>query len=276
MAKSIFGLNKTEINKRIKEGRGLGSKSDYKPWIYVHEVPSAGRAQRAYSHLTNRVHHVLSDIEFGVLLLLDHNPIVTDIREQFPLNLQDTLKIAKAHKLWHPTLNKTPQVMSSDYLVNTTSTSMPLFALQVKSAEDLNDPRTIEKLEIERRYWKSKEIPWFIITEKEIKKEMKSNIEWLYGVKGFFDDIDVESLSAEVVLMKSYFESNPNRKIIDILKEYDAAYQLKLGESLYIFRQLCAARLIEFNIEKRIHLMTAKEVHFMVRHRHKGLQHVAS
>lgn len=276
MAKSIFGLNKTEINKRIKEGRGLGSKSDYKPWIYVHEVPSAGRAQRAYSHLTNRVHHVLSDIEFGVLLLLDHNPIVTDIREQFPLNLQDTLKIAKAHKLWHPTLNKTPQVMSSDYLVNTTSTLMPLFALQVKSAEDLNDPRTIEKLEIERRYWKSKEIPWFIITEKEIKKEMKSNIEWLYGVKGFFDDIDIESLSAEVVLMKSYFESNPNRKIIDILKEYDAAYQLKLGESLYIFRQLCAARLIEFNIEKRIHLMTAKEVHFMVRHQHKGLQHVAS
>lgn len=91
MAKSIFGLNKTEINKRIKAGRGLGSKSDYKPWIYVHEVPSAGRAQRAYSHLTNRVHHVLSDIEFGVILLLDHNPIVTDIREKFPLNLQVTL-----------------------------------------------------------------------------------------------------------------------------------------------------------------------------------------
>ena len=82
MAKSKYALTEKQINKRINEGRGAGRLSDYKPCLYISEVPSEGRSQRVYSHLTGRIHHVLSDLEFAVFLLLDHNSAVTDIREQ--------------------------------------------------------------------------------------------------------------------------------------------------------------------------------------------------
>jgi hypothetical protein len=58
--------------------------------------------------------------------------------------------------------------ISSDFLVNTKDLNRPKFVLQTKYADALNDPRTIEKLEIERRCWVEKDIPWQIITEKEI------------------------------------------------------------------------------------------------------------
>ena len=118
MAKSKYVLTETQIIKRIKEGRGAGRLSNYKPWLYVNEVPSEGRSQRVFSHLTGRIHHVLSDLEFAVFLLLDHNSAVTDIREQFPLNRDDTLNISKEGQLWHPSQGGSNLVMSSDFLVN--------------------------------------------------------------------------------------------------------------------------------------------------------------
>lgn len=58
--------------------------------------------------------------------------------------------------------------MSTDFLVNSSSKIQPKFAIQAKYTKDLKDPRTVEKLEIERRYWLLKKIPWFLVIEKEI------------------------------------------------------------------------------------------------------------
>src|SRR5699024_12394325 len=57
------------------------------------------------------------------------------------------------------------------------------FAIQVNPAAALQDERTLEKLELERRYWQQKQIPWLIFTDKEINPVVKANIEWLYSVK---------------------------------------------------------------------------------------------
>lgn len=45
MAKSKYALTEKQINKRINEGRGAGRLSDYKPWLYISEVPSEGRSE---------------------------------------------------------------------------------------------------------------------------------------------------------------------------------------------------------------------------------------
>lgn len=262
MAKSKYLLTERKITKRIKDGRGVGRLSNYKPWLYVNEVPSEGRSQRVYSHLTGRIHHVLSDLEFAVFLLLDHNPAVTDIREQFPLNRDDTLSISKENQLWHPSQGDVNLVMSSDFLVNSSSRTQSKFAIQAKYSEALKDPRTVEKLEIERRYWKLKKIPWFLVTEKEIDKVVVSNIEWLYGVKGYFDEIITDELIRLFENMKSYFGRYPDRKIVDICKEYDKAYGHDLGYSLYDLRLMCAARLITFDIRYAFHSLKAKDIAF--------------
>ncbi|MRJ44276.1 Tn7 transposase TnsA N-terminal domain-containing protein [Idiomarina loihiensis] len=180
MAKSKYSLSEAQIAKRIKEGRGAGSGTDYSPWVRVDEVPSLGRSRQVYSHLTKRIHHLLSDLEFAVFLLLDNNPFVTDIREQFPLIRDDTRDIARGNNLPHPANNGVDTVILSDFLVDSRDKSEPKFVLQAKYTDSLSDARTVEKLEIERRYWKQKELPWYLVTEREIDPVAKANIDWLY------------------------------------------------------------------------------------------------
>ncbi|MDV7105385.1 TnsA endonuclease N-terminal domain-containing protein [Vibrio sp. TH_r3] len=100
---------------------------------------SEGRSQRVYSHLTDRIYHVLSDLEFAVFLILEHYPAVTDIREQFPLNRDDTLNICQGHQLWHPAQHGANQVMSSDFFVNTSSKVQPRFVIQAKYKNAFED-----------------------------------------------------------------------------------------------------------------------------------------
>lgn len=276
MGKSKYTLTETQINKRIKEGRGAGQLSNYKPWLYVNEVPSEGRSQRVFSHLTGRVHHVLSDLEFAVFLILEHNSAITDIREQFPLNRDDTLSISTEGQLWHPSQSGVNLVMSSDFLVNTSSKTMPKFAIQAKYLNALKDPRTVEKLEIERRYWQLKNIPWFLVTEKEIDKVVLKNIDWLYGVKGYFDELVTDELMRFFENMKTYFALHPNRKVIDICKEYDKAYGQELGDSLFDLRQMCAARLITFDIRYPFHNLRAADLAFRGVVLNDGYNYVAS
>ncbi|MGX9522675.1 TnsA endonuclease N-terminal domain-containing protein [Vibrio mediterranei] len=276
MAKSKYFLTEKQIIKRIKEGRGSGKLSNYKPWLYVNEVPSEGRSQRVYSHLTGRIHHVLSDLEFAIFLLLDHNPSITDIREQFPLNRDDTLNICQEHQLWHPAQNGVNQVMSSDFFVNSSSKAQPRFVIQAKYKKALKDPRTIEKLEIERRYWQLKNIPWFLVTEKEIDKVVVDNIEWLYGVKGYFDELITDELLLTFEHMKAYFSRSPGRKVVEIAKEYELAYGQKLGDSMFDLRLMCAARLITFDISYPFHSLRARDLVFRGVAFDEGHSYVAS
>lgn len=41
-------------------------------------------------------------------------------------------------------------------------------AMQAKYIKDLEDARTVDKLELERRYWEQKDVDFKIITEKDI------------------------------------------------------------------------------------------------------------
>lgn len=59
-----------------KQGRGQGAGSDYKPWLTVRDVPSEGRSHRVFGHLTQRTHHLLSDLELATFLLLQWRPSV--------------------------------------------------------------------------------------------------------------------------------------------------------------------------------------------------------
>ena len=152
MAKANSSFSEVQIARRIKEGRGQGHGKDYIPWLTVQEVPSSGRSHRIYSHKTGRVHHLLSDLELAVFLSLEWESSVLDIREQFPLLPSDTRQIAIDSGIKHPVIRGVDQVMSTDFLVDCKDGPFEQFAIQVKPAAALQDERTLEKLELERRY----------------------------------------------------------------------------------------------------------------------------
>lgn len=125
--------------KWIKEGRGKGSGRDYRPWLTVRDLPSQGRSHRVMGHLTQRTHHFLSDLELATFFLLEWNSTVSDIREQFPLHVEDTLRLAEEANIRHPEIGGYTQVMSTDFVVDfSASSGARRMAIQVKSSRELN------------------------------------------------------------------------------------------------------------------------------------------
>jgi hypothetical protein len=221
MAKSLNGLTEIQIAKRIKERRGQGSGANYKPWLRIHEVPSQGLSHRIYSFKTKRTHHLLSNLELGVFLTLDWMDHVQDIREQYPLLRDETIEIASTNGIKHPNIRGINQVMTSDFLID--SSSHKQFVIQVKPLSELSDPRTIEKLEIERRYWVSKDIPWYIITEKELNPTVLDNIKWLYSSQE--DTQDFSQLLNALNNFEFACQQHLQMKLSDICKFIDREYR---------------------------------------------------
>jgi hypothetical protein len=230
----------------VKAGRGRGTGKDYKPWLTVRDVPSDGRSHRIYGHLTQRTHHLLSDIELATFLLLQWRPTTTDIREQFPLDIKLTQSICHELGIGHPKQQGVFQYMSSDFLVSTTESDKRKFVIQAKSVSDLVNERTTEKLLIEQRYWEQKGIPWFLVTERMIPKVAFSNIDWLYNFGDLLDDPEAEKLHFEFYLKQ--VSDNPRLTIIELTKMLDSAYDIEPGESLFQLRILLAKRLFHFDI----------------------------
>lgn len=202
MSKRNFGMTASKIAKRIKEGRGQGIGSSYKPWLYIQDVPSLGRSHRVKGHKTTRVHHLLSDLELRYFVILDLATGVIDIREQYPLlNLDETKMIAESLGVKHPQDPDSGDfiVMTTDFLITRRENGQEILSARtIKYAQDLESERVIEKLEIERVYWKHKGVGWSVITERDIHPVASKTCAFLHK---YYDGVTgITELSAEGLL----------------------------------------------------------------------------
>ena len=184
MARYRNPIDRTRIKQLLKEGRGQGEGKDYKPWLTVRDVPSRGRSAREKGWITERTHHVLSNHELHTLYCFCWSQIVRDIREQYPLlPVEETLALAEECGIKHPThpTTKEPVVLTTDFLITAEREGKRIEeARTVKEVSALQSQRTLEKLEIEYRYWKARGIEWGIITEREIPLVVAKNVDLLY------------------------------------------------------------------------------------------------
>lgn len=222
MAGTFKGLTQSQIDRRFKEGRGQGQGPSYKPFIYTRDVSSLGRSHRLLGKKSGRLHHLLSDLELAVFLTLDWSPRVIDIREQFPMMVIDTIRIAGELGLAHGRYQGTPQVLTSDFLVDFDDQECPMVAIQVKYSADLQKPEVVERLELERRYWFEKGIVWALVTEREIPKEAISNIQWLYSAQ-LEDDISLDELEHYRQLFIYEFRRDPDRRLTAVAQALDVS-----------------------------------------------------
>lgn len=196
MAKRKRTTNQTVIDKHLSEGRGQGIGSEYLPWLSIQDVASKGLVSRIKGWKTNRVHHLLSNLELSYFYILEWSPIVCDIREQYPLlPLEETLAIAEQNGIPHPKDPKTqnPIVMTTDFYITVRQKIGSSEQIRtLKFAKELQSRRVLQKLEIERLYWQSREINWGIITEHEIPARLTKNIDWVHP---FLNIEDYSSMS---------------------------------------------------------------------------------
>ncbi|MEL5899603.1 TnsA endonuclease C-terminal domain-containing protein [Clostridium sporogenes] len=268
MAKRSNDWDSNKLNRWIKEGRGQGEGKEYKPWLTVQDFPSMGRVTRVFGWTTQRIHHFFSDTQLKYFYLLDWEEKVIDIREHYPLiDLEVVLNDTSDLRLDKFIDRKTKEtyILTTTFLITLlNSDGQKSFAARsIKYASELSKKSTIEKLEIERRYWKVQGIDWGIVTNKDINDVRARNIEWVHSVmnsdgcngltKAEFDDL------FDGILYR--FIDN-KQSIKNIIAGFEKDYSLDVGMGLLLFKRLVADKRIVLDMDKPINLsQTGKSVY---------------
>ncbi|WP_205079576.1 TnsA endonuclease N-terminal domain-containing protein [Pelotomaculum sp. FP] len=249
-------MTKNKIERWLKEGRGQGIGVDYKPWLTVQDVPSAGRSHREIGIKTPRQFTFFSDLENRYFHILEYSASVIDIREQYPLlPIEETIFIADDLGIKHPTDPTTGEnvVMTTSFLITITQNGQNrLLARTVKSSSELDSKRKIEKLEIERRYWEKQGVDWGIVTEYEINRLLADNIKAIrnyYDLKicGLFEGISDRQIQS--YLSQLTRELCGDLVVVrNICCRFDEKNGLEPGSALALYKHLAVTRQLDVNI----------------------------
>lgn len=253
MAKRRYAMDEAKIARFQKEGRGQGSGANYRPWLTIQDVPSTGRRARVFTPLTGREHHLMSDVETAVFFVLHWNDDVLDLREQIPLDRAETRRIAAELGVPHPKDRHTDVdiVMTLDQLVDVRTTSGTLCVpVSCKTFEDLEDRRTLEKLEIERRYCQKRWGEWRLMTDRDYSKQYVQNLRWVHEM------ISLENLEAPhpeywTDCCRSVLQTlraSPGRSIRGVLDAAESSRRLRSGDALSAFRHLLATKQVSMDL----------------------------
>lgn len=254
MAKRSYRWSEEKIAKLQKEGRGSGELGNYKPWLTIHDVPSKGNSSRIKGWKTGRIHHFFSNIERSYFYLLEWSENVIDIREQFPIDRNETVTISDEKGIKHikDTTSDIYIPMTTDFLITLKKgKKVSVIARSIKPFSQLEDERTLEKLDVEREYWEKNGVNWALVTEKEIPKNYVKNIQWVHPF------VSLETSEDEVLAQRllGYLESrNTSNTLFNVITKFEDDHLLEPGISVNFLRYLLARKLISLDMDKKINL----------------------
>lgn len=239
--------NRISDKGRLKRHR---SNCTYAPWIRVHDFSSTGLVSRIYSELTGRVHHLLSQLETKVFYWCEW--FGKDIKEQYALlPLSETIEIAALAGLRHPQVNGAEITMSTDFLVDFESGPI---AISVKPSSKLTRS-TISKLELERQYFERRQIPYYIVTEKEIPEIFVKNV-CLARQASKRPDINISDNEFLSDLIE--FSEGSNYLASEILRRLAVQYNCPFPDLKNLYLHLVWKRRITFDLTVN-HVMNLKK-----------------
>ncbi|TWC45153.1 TnsA endonuclease-like protein [Pseudomonas sp. SJZ080] len=180
-------MTQQKIDRKIKSGRGTGVRESYEPWIKVWNIKSKGVSHLVPGVKFQRTHHLLSNAERDYHLILEQDPSIIDIREQFPLFTQaETQAIASSLNIFHPVYPGTqiPVVMTTDFLITFVDQKGEerLAARSVKYRKEFEEAgtdeqnRIVEKLAIEEKYWAMRKVEWKLIFHENLPQNKIANL----------------------------------------------------------------------------------------------------
>lgn len=261
MPRKNIQLDPNEMQRYRAAGHGSGHGLEYKPHIRAASVKVHGNKTRWIGMTTGREHQVLSTPEYYVGNIADFCPRVKKIREQFPLwPIEQTIEIADELGVEHPNHSARGRkakytLMTTDFLFDIeTDTGIETIARTVKLHKHLDDPRILEKLEIERIYWANREIDWGIITELDYNKTVATNIAEVLRphrtLEGRMDITDKElaRLSHEL----THMVQERDEALSAILREFERQNNIPQGEAISLPWFLIANRKWTADLTKKL------------------------
>ena len=278
-------LTQQKFDEKIKAGRGQGTRADYLPWIKFNEFRSRGNTYRIYSRRLGRMVVLFSNLEFFQFLLLEADPKVVDIREQFPLLYpEDIIQIAYSiDTQWGKRIEKKKQeqdilyVPTSDFRVTiqkgnyTVDRIMDVKPMKYVSIEH-NPPHShnpvsakrIEnqnrRFELAKNYWAQKGMTWEHVSDIQLQNQIGfiHNLDNLRNCRNLthcpkYQQMDSVFQRVELVELLTSLALN-NRTPLNVLTdEVDAILGLEPGTSLLMARHLIITRVWEVDLTQQVH-----------------------
>jgi len=222
----------------------------------------------------------MADIEtwYFYLLEFDEGNKIIDIREFYPLLdfdevVQDKQDISK--NLFIDKKTGCPYVLTTTFLITVKlkNGKTSYAARSVKSSKILERKTTLEKLEMERRYWQIKGVDWAIVTEKDINRDKAKNIEWALSSIHMLPDMRFnEDDIVELGSALQFRLANSTKSIRSVIADFDYDYALDTGTGLFLFRYLVAVKAIKIDMETPIDLNASANSIQVVRDMEEGIR----
>jgi len=208
----------TKISEATKKQRrmGQGVGAEYKPYITTSEFNSIGTTSVIKDWKTGRGVHCLSQGEMLLYYILRWDDNNEDIREQYPLDYNETVKIAQEMGFKQPS-----EIMTTDMLV--TQKGGKMIAYSVKVDRNLNQ-RQLQLLCIEKQYWINRGVEYYLVFKEDMNRTLASNVRLVtefYDAELVFDEI---SAVKHKIAIKEYsfdMENTPitNESLKKLLEE---------------------------------------------------------
>lgn len=168
---------------RLRRGFGLGTQESYRPWLRVRDVPSTGSSGNPCGIKIPRIYHLLSEPERIYFFLLERQPDVVDIREQFPiLHLHGTLELCAALGVTHPRHGRFPEPFTFDFMVTRQCASgLTHYARSIKTPEDALTPEVRRRLNVEYQWSRQNDLDWRLVDTGDFTKDLLSTLVFMRG-----------------------------------------------------------------------------------------------
>lgn len=264
-------LKKKQNEDRLRAGQGDPDSERYKPFLLIHDFSSLGRVSRI--RYEDREVHVMSDLEARVFAELLWDQRVKRIFDQVALSkLADPIRIAKlkmparllteviAHEMdvKHPRLGDgSISTLTTDFVALLENNEWRAYSVKMtqdvtrdeqNEARDKRVRRTLEKLEIEHRYWRERDASWYLVTEAHVSRTRRMNIELILNAPDIRDLHHQEVWVQRLGEIISCVQSCPERSLDWLANQLSQRWLTNPSQFFDLLRFLCANRLLNFDL----------------------------
>jgi len=220
----------------------LDGPGEYIPLFRIIDFSSIGFRTATRGQLTERPFELMSSVEGRAYLLFHTWSGVTHICEQMALMPDETLAIARSLGVGHPAVREGKTIMSTDFVLTFATSAVPRRkAYAVKKECDLTE-RVLEKLAIEREYWRRRNIEWFLLLDTELPRVPIENVALVFDR---YDPASLpcdESTSAMVRDWLTPHVAMENQALRALSSRCDTVLRLEPGTALSVSYHLIARR----------------------------------
>jgi len=178
--------------KDLNEWKKDAASGNYRAFVTVRKVNKMGRRHLIMCPYQKRLVHLLSDGELRTYYCSLLHKGMNEVLEQFALDIDETMAIARQMKVIHPRDHKTNEakVMSTDFVVTYKHANLgrtiaytfkywdQIYCYDESGRVKKKNTRTWQKFEIEQRYWAARNIDYRVVTEKDSTKELAWNLQY--------------------------------------------------------------------------------------------------